>query len=156
MVSPGLSADSRDQLRLACGTAVRSAADQIGRGLRGRDAALRLLLKRVQDVGGGFEPDRVDGPESVAVMARDDPHGACAESLQRFGVAVAASALGEIDREAHAVPHRIWKALQIRLARTHRLGTIGNSPWEGKAERADTSGYGEETDLSSPFNAATG
>ena len=95
------------------------APDQVELGLRRRDASLRLLLEGVQDVDGGLEPDRVDGPEGVAVVARDDLHDARAEALQRLGVAVAASELGAVDREAHAALHRVGESLQIRLARPH-------------------------------------
>ena len=50
---------------------LHSAADEVELLFRGRNAAPRLLLEGVQDIDGGLEPNRVDGPEVVAVVARD-------------------------------------------------------------------------------------
>ena len=56
-------------------------ADQVEFLLRRRDAPPGLLLEGMQDVDGGLEPDRVDGPEGVAVVARDDFEDSRAEPL---------------------------------------------------------------------------
>jgi len=94
----------------------QSAPDQVELPLWGRDAAFRLLLEGVQDIDGGLEPDRVNGPEGIAVVARDDLHYTRAEALQRLRVPMLSSELGAVDREPHVVLHGVKEALQIRLA----------------------------------------
>ena len=80
------------------------------------DAVRGLLLERVQDIDGRFEPNGVDRPVRIAVVARDDLQDAGAETLQALGVAVPEAGLGLVDREAEAILHGIGESLQIRFA----------------------------------------
>ena len=95
-----------------------ASADEVELLLRRRDAPPGLLLERMQDVDGGRQPDRVNGPEGIAVVARHHFQDAGTEALERLGVAVSEPDLGLVDREAHAVLHGLREAFQIRLART--------------------------------------
>ena len=58
------------------------APDEIEFLLRRGDGAPGLLLEGVQDIHGGFEPDGVDRPVRIAVVARDDLQDAGAEPPQ--------------------------------------------------------------------------
>ena len=73
----------------------------------------------MQDIDRRFEADGVDGPEGVAVMARNDFQDTGAEPLERFGVAMPKTRLGLVDREAHPVLHAVREPLQIRPARSY-------------------------------------
>ena len=90
----------------------RPEPDEVELGLRRCNAPLGLLLEGVQDVHRRLEADRVDGPESVAIVARDHFQNARAEALERLGVAVPQSGLSAVDGESHAGAHWLWEALQ--------------------------------------------
>lgn len=83
---------------------LQAAADQVELLLRGRDPPPGVLLEGVQDIDDGFEAHRVDGPEGVAVVGRDDLHDARAEALQRLHVPVPASELGAVDGKGDYIP----------------------------------------------------
>lgn len=68
--------------------------DEVELLLRRRNAAPGLLLEGMQDVDGGHEADRVDGPEGVAGVARHDLQDTGAEPLERLRVVVPEPCLG--------------------------------------------------------------
>lgn len=58
--------------------------DKIKIGLRGGDPLLRFLLKRMKDIDGMCQLDRVNNPESIPVMVLDNlQHPRSTESSQR-------------------------------------------------------------------------
>ena len=61
---------------------LQSAADRVEFLLRLGSVPSGLFSEGVQDITGGFEPDCVDGPEGVALVARDDLQNAGAEPLR--------------------------------------------------------------------------
>ena len=82
--------------------------------LGGRRAPDRLLLETVQNVDGFAQPDGVDGAVGVPHVVLDDLEDAGAvKALQRLGLKVLRSDLGEVERKAEYVLDLIRQGPEI-------------------------------------------
>src|ERR1035437_2186888 len=78
------------------------------------DTFLRLLLKGVQHVNSVAEAHRVDGPEGVAFIGRNDlKHSAPAEPFEDFDGGVFLAALGCIKSLSHVALYRPGEGFKI-------------------------------------------
>lgn len=106
----------------------QSRRDEVHVVSRSRDALLRLLLKRMQDVDGIGEPNRIDRPVRIAIeVIHNLQYAASLETLERLGVDMFAATLRLKDREPHQLPDRFRELLEVIQGRSDPDDILGRA-----------------------------